>query len=65
MALDRISMENNEILKAGGRPDKGGNSPRISIVMPQWMIDALSKYAKENKISRAEAVRKILIKELK
>ena len=60
MTLDRISMENNEIMRAGGRPQKGENSPKLSVCMPQWMIDALSKYAKEKKISRSEAVRQIL-----
>ena len=54
------SQENNEILKAGGRPTQGKNSPRITTVMPEWMLEKLNKYAKERKIARGEAIRQIL-----
>lgn len=54
------SQENNKILRAGGRPTKGENSPRITTVMPDWLLEKLNIYAKKNRISRGEAIRQIL-----
>ena len=54
------SQENNEILRAGGRSAKGKNSPRITTVMPEWMLEKLNAYAKKKRISRGEAIRQIL-----
>ena len=38
MTLERIPQKNNSMLKAGGRPNKGKASPKISIVMTEEML---------------------------
>ena len=56
----RISQKNNTILKAGGRPNKGGNSPKLYVVMPPEMLTSLEEYARSKGISRSEAARQMI-----
>lgn len=60
MTLERIPQKNNSMLKAGGRPNKGKASPKISIVMTEEMLAQVTQYASKNGISRGEAVRQCI-----
>ena len=53
-------MKSESMLRAGGRPNKGGASPKMSVVMTRDMIDKIEIYAKKNGITKGEAVRQCI-----
>ncbi len=52
-----------KILSQGGQKlTKGGKSPMINVVVTKEILEAISNYGWENRITRSEAARQLLTK---
>lgn len=56
-----MTQENNTILKAGGTPVKRGQNPKLNVVFPQFVLDQIKDQAKEQRISKGELVRRLVM----
>ena len=64
MESNKTDQKNDSLLKAGGRPNKGKSSPKMSVVMTEDMLEKIHVYAAENNITRGEVVRQCIKKTL-